>query len=208
MDSVSDRLLPPRVSGEFGPMPLIDVLKDLLATQLARHRPGVVVVQGTGCTSALRFVQHLADEEDLSITTQDGWWSPVEMQKAGMLQVATNYGGQAVKSLRLCDWGRDEFIDYLLRYHPSQCKRVMHMLVSVNSRFAGGSPFVWQPYLEWLATHDELIQPDQFIVKEIETELSDGLTLAILADGLLSPEKDKLFTDIHSHRVRTLAATG
>ena len=202
MDSAIDRLLPPRVSGEFGPMPLIDVLKDLLATQLAKHRPGVVVLHGTGCTSALRFVQHLADEEDLSITTQDGLWSPVEMQKAGMLQVATNYDGQAVKSLRLCDWGRDEFIDYLLRYHPSQCKRVMQMLASVNSRFAGGSPFVWQPYLEWLATHDELIQPDQFIAREIEAELNDRSTLTTLVDGLLSLNNGDVLKDIDSHRVR------
>ncbi len=66
----------------------------------------------------------------------------------------------------------------------------------------GGSPFVWQPYLEWLATHDELIQPEQFVVKEMEAELKGRAVLEKLADRLLSTGSNEVLEHTESAHVR------
>lgn len=188
MAPLNEHILPPRVSGDYGPTLLVDVLNDFLAQNQYR----VIGLEGAGCTEALRYVQAWADREGLSIATSDGWWLPTQAQALALLQLTTNCQGRVDKKLRLCEWGRDEFIDYLLAFHPTACKRVMATLAHVDTHYAMGSPIVWQPYLERLATDEELIDPDQFILKEIDAELQSPIELAKIADELLTPSQKEV----------------
>lgn len=182
-----EHILPPRVLGDYGPTPLVDVLNDFLAQNQYR----VIGLEGPGCTTALRYIQAWADREGLSIATSDGSWLPTQAQALALLQLTANCQGRVDKKLRLCEWGRDEFIDYLLAYYPRECKRVMATLAHVDTHYAMGSPIVWQPYLERLAADEELIDPDQFILREIDKELQSPTELGKIADELLIPRQEK-----------------
>lgn len=197
MDLDNDRLLPPRVMGEFGAMPLADMLRDLLA----QNQYQVINLDGPGRTTALRFVRNLANEEGLKIAVNDGWLAAEQTNSIAMLRVTADCPGRVDRVFYLCEWGRDEFIEYLLKFHPDQCKRVMGWLSQVDTRYATGSPFVWQPYIEWLATHDELIEPDQFVFNELVAELDSQAALADIADRLLSPKKSGGVEQSYSGRI-------
>lgn len=196
MDLDNDRLLPPRVLGEFGSVPLVDVLKDLMD----RKRYQSIALDGHGSTTALRYVRRLAEEEGLPIAVTDGWLSS-QPSESVLLHVTANRSEGSDRTYLLSGWGRDEFIDYLLTYHPTECKRVMALLGQVDMHYADGSPFVWQPYLEWLATHNDLIHPDQFIFTKIESELDDRFTVADIADRLLAPNQNGAVAQCYSAKL-------
>lgn len=73
---------------------------------------------------------------------------------------------------RLAPWGPDEFIEYLLARHRSQCASVMARLkADPNRRWPGGSPELWQQVLDRFARDESRTDVKQALRDEVDGRL-------------------------------------
>ena len=90
-------------------------------------------------------------------------------------------------NLRLENWQRDDFIEYLLAKHPQACSSVMARLEDANLRFATGSPAIWQLILDRMAASEAKSNIEEIVLDEIDLRLNDDSLGQAIADQLLFP---------------------
>jgi uncharacterized protein YjbI with pentapeptide repeats len=169
-------------------MPLVEVLTDLVEA----GKPQSVALHGQGCSTSLQYVQAWADERGLPISVSNFWNPEQASATTALIRVARTHEAAKVLTLFLCAWERDEFIEYLLTYHPSQCKRVMTIISSYDQDFAYGSPYFWQPYLDWLAEHEQAVSPDRYVLQVVREQLDSDEAVQSLADRMLESKNANL----------------
>ncbi|MGB7344943.1 MAG: pentapeptide repeat-containing protein, partial [Pirellulaceae bacterium] len=101
--------------------------------------------------------------------------------------VRTAHESQCDIVLRLANWSRDDFIEYLLAKHPTQCASVMSRLKNANHLLAGGSPLLWQVILDRMAVDESKADVEEIVVNELHARLSTESLARAIADRLIFP---------------------
>ncbi|MGB7345363.1 MAG: pentapeptide repeat-containing protein, partial [Pirellulaceae bacterium] len=174
-------------------------LADEIELLLARGEPVSVQIDGENTRAAL---EHLAaifpdavangrlrlEDDTLTLDSSD----PIVV-------VRTAHESQCDMVLRLTNWSRDDFIEYLLAKHPAQCASVMSRLKNANQLFAGGSPLLWQVILDRMAGDETKADVEEIVVNELHVRLSTESLARAIADRLIFPA-DRNEVGVFGHR--------
>ncbi len=146
-------------------------------------------IDGEGADSALsHLAYHFAMEvADGRLRLDDESFPP--HANDAIVTVRTRRDVQCDAVRRLAPWCRDDFIEYLLALHPSQCASVMDRLKSsmVRGLFAGGSPSVWQMVLDRMAGDETLDDVERTVLDELHQRINNSSLSNAIADRLIFP---------------------
>ncbi|MCC6511312.1 MAG: pentapeptide repeat-containing protein [Pirellulaceae bacterium] len=194
MESLCDRILSPRVF--VGDSESSVLLVDLLDELLSLDDYQIVQLTGAGKTTAMHYALQWANQNQRRLAIEEVGRSGLEQhidstavrqgQPWQVLLLSSDSPNNADVRLRLANWGRDEFIEYLLKFHPAQCKSVMARIMHTSLDFAEGSPYVWQPMLDAMAASPDLHDPSEFVLQQMQHEVTGRQTLPALTDEILS----------------------
>jgi len=146
-------------------------------------------IDGEGAESALSHLAHHFPMEvaDGRLRLDDESF-PAHADNA-IVTVRTRREAECDAVRRLAPWCRDDFIEYLLAVHPSQCASVMQRLRSsiVSGLFAGGSPSVWQMVLDRMAGDETLDDVERTVLDELHQRINSPSLSDSIADRLIFP---------------------
>ena len=139
------------------------LLEDVVAAHLSAGDHGVIELSGgplAGKTTAIEYLDRMfAEESRLSLLDEHALLRTRSSSLTGVT-VSTGSAKHATSVLaryRLASWGRDEWIEYLLAAHKSQCNSVMaRLLATKDVRVLEGNPCLGRLVLDELAAHESI----------------------------------------------------
>jgi len=152
-----------------------------------------VRIDGEGKSTALSHLAFLFPLQiaDGRLRLEDEAW-PLQANKA-VVTVRTARDAICDVMMRIAPWGRDDFIEYLLAMHPSQCASVMERLKHshANMLFASGSPAVWRMILDRMASDVTQSDIEMTLLGELNKRINNPSLAKALADRLIIPAGSK-----------------
>jgi uncharacterized protein YjbI with pentapeptide repeats len=166
----------PRVTRQPGgeALPLDEEVGQLLAC----GRCGLLQVvgrEGSGKTTALQHLAALLPPQDPVNLLDQPRPQDLPSDTRGQLTIFTTTQrlSDDIETVHLAPWGRDEWIEYLLGRHKSQCASVMTRLCDVHPGLFAGLPDIWRLVLDELAGDSNLLHPAAALHRYLESQLPD-----------------------------------
>ncbi len=170
-------------------VPLSDEVEQLLN---AGERVAVRI-DGEGKSTALSYLAFLFPLQiaDGRLRLEDEAWLLEANQTVVTVRTARDAICDVV--MRIAPWGRDDFIEYLLAMHPSQCASVMGRLKHSNANmlFASGSPAVWRMILDRMASDETQSDIEMIVLGELHKRINNPNLAKAIADRLIIPARSK-----------------
>lgn len=180
----SQIFLPPRIYADDGePTLLTDALEILVEEGWSDWHEKSVFTKNLALIGELlpEHIEFLADwfKEKYSLTVRKAGESHEPDETT--IYIYSKPSGN-MPCFELAGWGIFEFVDYL-RQQGFDYERVMKIVVTLDTTFAGGAPRIWGPVLEYLA-------------RKVESNsiLPEPLTVFDLLSDLITDELDE---DLH-----------
>ena len=162
------------------------LLEDDVRSMLDAGHRGVVLLNGTDGAGKTTALAHLAAvfAGDERLQCYDGELSDAVADQDKSLIVCSGNGFRLLCnrpefqllhappcSLRLAGWTPDEFIEYLLAAHKSNCVSVMARLQPDDCRRLSGTPEIWRIVLDQLALDHDLPDAHAALERHLNAEL-------------------------------------
>jgi uncharacterized protein YjbI with pentapeptide repeats/energy-coupling factor transporter ATP-binding protein EcfA2 len=135
-------------------------LEDEVLDYLQRRQSGLIVLLGEADSGKTTALAHLAAvlpaSERLQLLDDPPQGSPPDVPRGGLTICGLRQSPPwpVLATLRLQLWGRDEWIEYLLRTHKADCGSVLDRIG--DGGFLEGSPRWWRIVLDALARNPSL----------------------------------------------------
>jgi uncharacterized protein YjbI with pentapeptide repeats len=151
------------------------LLEYVVAAQLAAGDRGVIELFGGPLAGKTTAIEHLdrvfADESQLSLRDEHALLRQRHLSLTG-ITVSTGSAMPATSVLaryRLASWGRDEWIEYLLAAHKSQCNSVMSRLIAARDcSLLQSNPCLWRLVLDELAAHESIASATEALRRVVD----------------------------------------
>ncbi len=147
---------------------------------LEQRRHGVIAVlgpAGSGKTTALHYLATVLPHEApiRFLDDPDEAWLSMVARPSLVIYTATDPFSTVVHRaiFYLAGWERDDLVEYLLAFHPQQCKAVMSRLSPTDHALFQGVPELWRLVLDRLAADPTLPTARDSFHRHLAELLSD-----------------------------------
>jgi uncharacterized protein YjbI with pentapeptide repeats len=180
------------------------LLEDVVAGHLSAGDHGVLQLLGgpvTGKTTAIEYLDRVfAEERGLSLVDAQAQLRarPVPLSGVTVTTASSEYVLSAsLGRYHLARWGQDEWIEYLLAAHKSQCGSVLNRISTPDVSVLQGNPCLWRLVLDELAADDSIPSATHALRRVVKQRYSTSevhhalRNFALVAAAPLGDELDK-----------------